>query len=396
MTYALPNTPVLLGPAASGLQYQKISLIAEGGMGAVYLGHAKAPVSEPVAIKVTLGSAAAKPMELARFQREIAAVAGLNHPNIVRTLDYGRDARFGPFIVMELLKGETLEDLLDRRPYGRLSLEEASRIALPVCGALIYAHTRTVPLIHRDIKPANVYLCAGGAGDPLVKVMDFGLARSPDAFPEGVGARQKLTEAGIALGTLQYIAPEQCEGRPCLASDIYALGVMLYRMIEGRFPYPVHVKDPLDLIRWHRHGTPEDMTECPKPSVRGLIARMLEKNPLRRPSLGEVHRGFGNDASPTLVGIPIVEAVASEMPTLRCAAPEPAVPEPIGPDQDLTIRDPRLQSRVAAGEISMPAVSGEPSKGPSDKIFFESAPRQQPPARPSLLSRLRSRLRFLF
>ncbi|HEX5038046.1 MAG TPA: serine/threonine-protein kinase [bacterium] len=408
-TAYLPPGPFTLGPASSGQRYQGVSLIAEGGMGAVYSGHSRAAGNPPVAIKLALG-ALRNPRELARFQREIAAVAGLDHPNIVRTLDHGQDARWGPFIVMELLKGETLEEFLDRRPYGRVSLEEAARIALPVCGALLYAHTREIPLIHRDIKPANVFLA------DVVKVMDFGLGRSPDAIPEGAGARQKLTEAGMVLGTLQYIAPEQCQGRPGLASDVYALGILLYQMIEGRFPFPKHIQQPLDLIKWHGKGVPEPMTECPSPAVRELVGGMMEKDPKKRPDLDEVQNRLSevvapkprvsrNEFTPTLVGIPILPPVASEMLTARCPLPGAAVPEAVSAAEALTTRaaaaSPTLEvavpqeaddreyrpsSRAVAGELRMRRQPGEGLEAAgSDKIFVQLMPSERRPSRTSFL-----------
>src|SRR5262249_12330992 len=144
---------------------------------------------------------------------------------------------------------------------------------------LLYAHSRDTPLMHRDIKPANIFLSQDSQrpSEPVVKVMDFGLARDPNADSSGKGAKQKLTEAGMALGTFQFIAPEQCQGKPGLASDVYAFGVMLYLMAEGRFPFPEHLSDPLELIDWHKRGVPQEMTAGVPPVLKRLIFRMMAK-----------------------------------------------------------------------------------------------------------------------
>lgn len=310
----LPAFPFVLGPAQSGHRYQGITRIAEGGMGAVYSGHRLTGDHPPVAIKLLIDRSEKM---AARFEREIAVAEGLDHPHIVRTLDHGCDVRFGPFIVMELLTGRTLDEALSGRPYGRLATEETAAIVSQICGALIYAQSRA--LVHRDIKTENVFVCSE---NPFyLKIMDFGIARAFDADEKGIGPRKKLTEAGIAVGTFRYIAPEQCLGRPGLASDVYALGVMTYLMIEGRYPFPDHLNEPEDLVAWHLHGAPEPMTACRAPALQDMVLKMLAKKPKERPNPDEIRKHLNeilNPASP-----PVPASPFSDAETVRITGPVP-------------------------------------------------------------------------
>jgi len=368
-----PTPPFPLRPIGTYSRIDVTSRIAEGGMGAVY--RAVDKDGRPVAVKLL--SDRSKTM-IDRFMREIAAVEDLNHPNIVQTLGHGEDREYGPFIVMELLTGRTLEEVLGSRRYGRLSAEESSAIASQICGALIYAHSRE--LVHRDIKPENIFVCNE---DPLlIKVMDFGIARAPDADEKGTGPKKKLTEAGIALGTLQYIAPEQCRGKPGLASDVYALGIMLYLMIEGRFPFLDHLNKPEDLVAWHLHGIPREMTECRSPILKGLVLSMLAKKPIERPKLNEIQNRLngmsgGNVSSPTLVEIPIAAPAPYDAETARVAMSVGAVADAISTAEAMTVRasppssaDPAIPREVINDNVYLP---------PSGVIAGEISPPQNPP-----------------
>jgi serine/threonine protein kinase len=220
--------------------------------------------------------------------------------------------------------------------------------------------------------------------------MDFGLARDPDADPNGTGARQRLTEKGIALGTLQYISPEQCRGKPGLASDVYALGILLYLMLEGRFPFDDQLTTPEELVSWHLHGVPREMIACQSPLLKDLIARMLAKESRKRPQLSEIQDalyGIGGNVLRSTVRVPTVEPLPCENETTRMALPVQTVPveavvDLILPADAMTIRaaSPRFaepaspmevidddtymsrsaavhpsRSRAIAGEISIPA-----------------------------------------
>ena len=219
-------------PLAAGERigrYEILAPLGAGGMGEVY--RARDPQLErTVAIKIVTSSRATG-LPLERFQREARAVARITHPHICTVYDVGQfeDA---PFLVMELLEGETLAERLEQ---GALPVDRALVFAAQIGAALDAAHRKAV--VHRDLKPSNVMLTAGG-----VKLLDFGLAKLRDVddanrLAQSTASRQ-LTEQGTVLGTIPYMAPEQVEGREADArSDIFALGAILYEMTSGRPPF---------------------------------------------------------------------------------------------------------------------------------------------------------------
>jgi Tol biopolymer transport system component len=189
-----------------------------------------------VAVKILPAAWAGDPQRRARFEREARAIAALNHPNICTIHDVGHDQGID-FLIMELVEGESLARRLARGP---LPLDQALARAIEVADALDKAHRQGI--IHRDLKPGNVMLTKTGSGTSRVghvKLLDFGLAR---IVTSAVGASaapptdiQPMTDAGAVLGTLQYMAPEQIEGRPADArTDIFAFGALLYEMLTGR------------------------------------------------------------------------------------------------------------------------------------------------------------------
>ena len=228
---------VRLGP------YEVVGALGAGGMGEVYRA-TDTRLDRTVAIKVLPAHVAADPALRERFEREARAVGGLSHPNICILHDVGRqrpasgaaapDESEPPvdFLVMECLDGETLARRLER---GALPLDEALRIAGDIAEALDAAHRQGI--VHRDLKPGNVMLTPTG-----VKLLDFGLARlrEPDARddPSAAPTRAALTAEGSLLGTLQYMSPEQLDGKPVDArSDVFAFGATLYEMLTGVRPF---------------------------------------------------------------------------------------------------------------------------------------------------------------
>ncbi len=195
-----------------------------------------------------------------RLLREAEAAARLSHPNIVSIFDVGR-SEHGPYLVLELLQGKTLEKSLVQ---GALPVREVLRIAVELAKGLAHAHAQGV--VHRDLKPGNVFLCE----DRQVKVLDFGMAY---AF-----GRRK-----VQGGTPAYMAPEQCEGAPeDERTDVFALGVILYEMLTGKLPFP-----DADMARrtWPRPPKPEVPS---LPALGNLVVRMLHKDPVKRPRDGGV------------------------------------------------------------------------------------------------------------
>lgn len=242
--------------------YFVASRLGAGGMAVVYRAVPAETLdeSEAVAIKVLAPHLVGDPEFPRRFQREVAAYKQLDHPNIVRLMEWNLESPM--FVAMELIEGPTLRDHLGGR---RLKVEAAVRLLRPMLEAIAYAHSRN--FVHRDLKPENIMLHQG----TLVKIMDFGLAR-------GQQVSVKLTASGIALGTPEYMAPEQILGETDPRADQYALGVIAYEMLSGRRPYD---GEPGAVLM--RHMT-EDATpllglrpELP-PQLAAVVMRMLARD----------------------------------------------------------------------------------------------------------------------
>ncbi len=201
-------------------QYRIESLLGHGGMGAVYKG-SQATLDRAVAIKLLPAEIAADESFVARFTREARTLAQLQHPGIVAVHDFGQTGAGHLYFVMEYVDGTDLQKIL-RGP--RLQPAQALEAICQICEALQYAHGQGV--IHRDIKPANILFTREGRA----KLADFGLARPSAEDPGG------LTHTQMAVGTPDYMAPEQREGHADQRADIYALGVMLYEMLTGQRP----------------------------------------------------------------------------------------------------------------------------------------------------------------
>ena len=210
--------------------YRIISLLGEGGMGEVYLGH-DGRMNRKVAIKLLPAQFTQSPERIARFQRESRAASALNHPNIITIYEIGREGGVN-FIASELVEGDTLRRRINR---GKLKIKEAVELALQVASALAAAHSAGI--VHRDIKPENIMIRRDG----YVKVLDFGLAKlteADDADTNQTGHHSHSTQAGAVLGTINYMSPEQARGQEIDGrTDIFSLGVVLYEMITGNQPF---------------------------------------------------------------------------------------------------------------------------------------------------------------
>ena len=223
--------------------YEVLALIGAGGMGEVYRAR-DTKLGRSVAVKVLPEAVATDPDSRARFLREATALAALNHPHIA-TLHEMDTSGERPFLVMELVEGETLAARLERGP---LVLSEALSTAIQIAEALAVAHRAGI--VHRDLKPGNVMMTKTGA-----KVLDFGLAKTIDSAVAHRAASlvpttpAALTEPGTILGTFQYMAPEQVEGRDADArTDLFALGCVIYETLTGRkaFRYDSSERDRRD------------------------------------------------------------------------------------------------------------------------------------------------------
>jgi eukaryotic-like serine/threonine-protein kinase len=265
--------------------YEIQSSLGEGGMGEVYRAR-DTRLERTVAIKVLPDHLSSNPDSKQRFEREARAISSLNHPHICALYDVGTQDGID-FLVMEYLEGQTLADRLRK---GALPVEQVLKVGIEIADALNKAHRQGI--VHRDLKPGNIMLTKSGA-----KLMDFGLAKPmPAALVTGAGAgtmtlSKSLTEQGTILGTFQYMAPEQLEGKEADArSDLFSLGAVLYEMVTGKRAFDG--KSPISVLAAILSSQPpaistfEPMTP---PALDWTIRTCLAKNPDDRwQSLGDV------------------------------------------------------------------------------------------------------------
>jgi eukaryotic-like serine/threonine-protein kinase len=246
--------------------YRILQKIAQGGMSSVYKG-LHTGLEQDVAIKVLSPESFEDPCLRDRFISEAKIQARLSHPNVIKTLNYiEQDGTI--FMVMEYINGESLDVLLKK--IGTLPGERAVTIFMSVLEAIEFMHSKGI--IHRDIKPANIMLSYDG----YVKVMDFGIAK--------VMGENGKTKAGIRVGTLWYMSPEQIRGEEATAlTDIYSLGVTLYQMLTGRVPFTGELE--FDIMRGHLEQAPDQPCKINKDIKRELsevILKAIAKKPIER------------------------------------------------------------------------------------------------------------------
>jgi serine/threonine protein kinase len=257
-------------------RYRITRFLGRGGMGEVY--EAKdGTLDERVALKTVNATIADDSRAISRLKREVQLARRVTHPNVCRIFDFGfhrGPAGEVPFMTMELLDGETLYQRIKRA--GRMSRDEAAPLAAGMAAGLAAAHRAGV--IHRDFKSDNVFLVADGSGVRAV-VTDFGLARVAAASPGG------LTDPGVVLGTTGYMAPEQAEGQSDLtaAADIYALGVVLFEMVTGAWPFVSATRATTAAMRLRkRPPRARELVTGVDPRWDAAIARCLERRPADR------------------------------------------------------------------------------------------------------------------
>lgn len=265
-------------------KYKILAKIGEGGMAAVYKA-LHLLLDEPRALKVISLDLARDEQFVRRFKNEAIITRKLQHPNAVRVddLDLAEDGR--PFIAMELVEGETLKSLILRA--GPLPVSQVLDVALQVCEALQAAHL--LGLIHRDIKPDNIFLVPRRDATPLAKILDFGIARLKESVPGAARAGMTLTGTGVVMGTPEYMSPEQAmgkrgdelEGR----SDLYSLGIVMYRMLTGELPFKADTT--VEMILHHIQTTPKP-PQTLKPQlgiplpVSAIVMKALQKDREKR------------------------------------------------------------------------------------------------------------------
>jgi serine/threonine-protein kinase len=253
-------------------RYRIDAILGQGGMCTVYRG-VDLQSQRQVAVKLLSAEQAALPEMARRFQREATTGRRIAHPNVVAVLDDGALADGSLFLVQELLDGPPLVDVLAR---GRLGVQRAVAIARQILVGLGAAHR--LGIVHRDVKPDNVIL-VGPPGKEAVKLVDFGIASNDRAA-------FKLTAAGIAFGTPEYISPEMAMGLGVDArADLYSVGVVLFQMVTGRLPFPGG--ELKDLLRAHvEEPPPRARAVAPRARIPAaldeVIQRALKKLPEER------------------------------------------------------------------------------------------------------------------
>ncbi|HSS96182.1 MAG TPA: protein kinase [Terriglobales bacterium] len=265
--------------------YQIQSLLGAGGMGEVYRS-LDTRLDRTVAIKILPAHLSSNPESRARFEQETKAISALQHPNICVIHDVGSQDGID-FMVMEYVPGKTLDKLI---PSGGLAVEQAIKYAVQAADALACAHATGI--VHRDLKPYNVMVEDSG----LVKVLDFGLAK-PAESGQNIAAPTKVTTAGMIVGTLAYMSPEQAEALPIDArSDVFSFGSVLYEMLTGRKAF--EGQSNAALLSAVMRDDPKPLSEVRRdvPSeVRRIVSRCLKKNrEARYPSAAELAHELKN------------------------------------------------------------------------------------------------------
>jgi tetratricopeptide (TPR) repeat protein len=305
--------------------YEIGDIIGRGGMGVVHSGR-HVGLDRPVAVKFLSETLSGDPEFSSRFLREARICARLDHPGIVRVYDTGSDGG-RPYIVMELLEGETLRQRLKQ---GALPEGEAVRIAQEVLAALEAAHQDHV--VHRDVKSGNVFLCRSGQ----VKVMDFGIARAL--------AEVRLTGTGTRLGTPEYMSPEQVQGQVVDArSDLYSTGILLYEMLTGEVPF--RADTPVAVLHMQVAKPPPSLFWSASRRTRQIVEKALAKSRVDRfPSAAAMSEALASLPEEVGRGVPRWLAAAAAAASLLIGA---VALSPLATARAVVAPQPRIGVRAA-------------------------------------------------
>ncbi|MBV1859826.1 MAG: serine/threonine protein kinase [Nannocystaceae bacterium] len=352
----------LLGRILEG-RYRVDRIIGQGGMGTVFEG-VHFHIEKRVALKVLSPAMARDENHRARFLNEARAAARISSPHVVSITDYGRGSV--AFVVMEFLEGEDLAQRLAKT--GPLGVEDVLGLLRQICAGLEAAHKKGV--VHRDIKPSNIFLAKDeeDKNTEVVKILDFGIAKLFDANRHSKG----ITRPHEAVGTAAYMAPEQVLGGEVdRRSDIYSLGVVLFRMLVGKIPF--RAENSFGMMEQHVRALPPALN-IGSPKVESVVLRCLEKDREKRFSdAGALLREFENAVNGggpedfgkgarkrTLVPLPQdgrVKTEVSEDPGLARAVEQSSA------EQVLTSRE---RSAPARHDSTLPSVSVLPAPGAGD------------------------------
>ena len=338
--------PVTDEPRLLDGRYELLDRLGSGGMGTVFRAHDRL-LDRDVAVKTLRHHVESDEVRRTRLRTEARLAGAVQHPGIVRVLDYGEEPRpdgeATPYVVMQHVEGRPLSALL--REQGPLDAASTAHLLASVADALASAHAAGI--VHRDLKPSNILLTP--AGDPVL--VDFGIARSDDEEP--------LTRTGEILGTADYLSPEQVRGRRATAaSDVYALGVVGYQCLTGVSPF--HRETHVATALAHLGDELAPLPGTVPGGVRALVRDMLDTDPHRRPTAAEVaRRASGGDGEPTTaISVPHVVAARLRRPRPAAVAIAAAVLLVVGVMVAVvTGRDPAASP--AAADLAVPSLRGE-------------------------------------
>ncbi|MFO0677305.1 MAG: protein kinase [Polyangiaceae bacterium] len=296
-----------------GGRYVVDRVIGEGGMATVYLARHK-HTDRSVALKVMSSAISRDTIVRERFRREAKSAQKLAHPNIIEVFDQGETEDGTAYIAMELLHGKSLADIIE---YGAMPLERAIGTMIQIARGIARAHDLEV--IHRDLKPENIFVCTRDDGSDLVKLLDFGIARSrSDA---------RITNAGDLFGTPQYMSPERILGGDAgPAADLYAAGIVFYEIAAGCLPFDA--PDLTSMLIKHMQEVPKPPSHHVKslpPALDALVLALLEKEPTKRPV--DAHRvkkdlvALANDLGIPVPLEPELDRGATRMPSIPVRKP---------------------------------------------------------------------------
>lgn len=350
-TVAAPDTPRAIAspdtPAPKARRHRVIAkryrvdeLLGEGGMAVVYRGW-HLPLDEPIAIKILKQEYAENEEAVTRFLQEARAGALLRGKSVAQVLDIGRLESGPPFMVTELLSGRDLQEVLEAS--GRLPIDTALHLVKDVCSAVAEIHE--VGIVHRDLKPANIFLSRDPDGGPVIKLLDFGIAKRLDG--------RDLNDTKNSLGSPHYMAPEQIVSAKevDVQADIWSLGIVLFELLTGRVPFDADTV-PAQCAQVLNAPCPDPSEFAPEvsPELRAVVLRCLEKEPDARYSsacelreaLERCEQQQHSKATESELVVPITVCLPSEQ-----LAPEPVEPVVV-PERASAAAQPRRSTRWVA------------------------------------------------
>lgn len=280
VNYDEPNETYLHVSKTLNNRYKLLEPIGRGGMGIVYRTH-DLQKNQEIALKLLRREYVSNSVEVRRFAREASTALRIKHPNVIETYEYGLVASGQAFITMEILTGHSLMNELRRNI--TIPKDYALKIMKQVCLGVLEAHKQDV--IHRDLKPNNIFLVYSSNNEPVVKVLDFGIAILQAKQDDKKAALERLTDPNIIIGTPEYMSPEQINKRDVeKETDIYSLGVVFYEMLTGQVPF---LGTDVEILIAHisKKPTPINQIILIEPQLASLIMAMLAKDPKDRPSL---------------------------------------------------------------------------------------------------------------